>query len=299
MRLLQSSAIGRRIAAVESRRACKCPCGRPWPVLLGVILATIAGLAQGSAQAASLWSRERAARKACLDGDYAKGVSLLSDLFLDTHDSTFIFNQGRCLEQNRRYEEAIAKFEEYLHAAESSKLSRSDRAAARKHIADCKESLAQQPVRTETPPPPVVVSPPAAPAPQPQAKVPPPVVALKPATSPAQPAGAGHTGLRTAGIATAAVGGAALIAGVILNLKVNSMANDMEKPASYSDSKESDRKTYETLGWVSYGVGAACVATGAILYLLGLRDSGTRPGSVALLPSLSSGHLGAVLQGGF
>lgn len=58
--------------------------------------------------------QEKAARKACLTGDYANGVSILTDLFVEYHDSTYIFNQGRCLEQNSRYKDAIVRFEEFL-----------------------------------------------------------------------------------------------------------------------------------------------------------------------------------------
>ena len=112
-----------------------------------------------------------------------------------------------------------------------------------------------------------------------------------------QPASESGAGLRTAGIITAAFGGAAVITGIILNLKVNSMASDMQKTNGYTDSKDSDRKTYETLGWVGYGVGAACVATGAILYYLGIRASGTA--SVALVPAFAPGQAGAFVKGVF
>ncbi|HEX7500247.1 MAG TPA: hypothetical protein VF524_08060 [Polyangia bacterium] len=112
-----------------------------------------------------------------------------------------------------------------------------------------------------------------------------------------QPASESGSGLRTAGIITAAVGGAALVTGVILNLKVNSMASDMQKTNGYTDGKDSDRKTYETLGWVGYGVGAACVATGAVLYYLGVRAPGTA--SVALVPTFAPGQAGAIVKGVF
>jgi hypothetical protein len=117
-------------------------------------------------------------------------------------------------------------------------------------------------------------------------------------TGPQIPADSG-SGLRTAGIVTAAVGGAALVAGVVLNLKVNNMANDMQKTDNYSEGKESDRKVFEALGWASYGVGAACVATGAVLYVLGLRRAGTGSPSVAFVPTFAPGRAGAVLQGAF
>ena len=44
-------------------------------------------LAAPPAIAASRQAQERAARKACLNGDYAKGVDILSDLFVDTKKS--------------------------------------------------------------------------------------------------------------------------------------------------------------------------------------------------------------------
>ena len=105
--------------------------------------------------------------------------------------------------------------------------------------------------------------------------------------------------MRVAGIVTAAVGGAGLVAGVILNLKVNSMSSELQKTDGYSDGKESDRKTYQTLGWVGYGMGAACVATGAVLYYLGQRSGTTGSSSVAILPTLAPGQAGAILKGTF
>ena len=95
------------------------------------------------------------------------------------------------------------------------------------------------------------------------------------------------------------VGGAALVAGVAFNLKVNSIASGYETRGGYTQSKESDRSTYETLGWVSYGVGGACAATGAVLYLLGRRSDSSASASVAIVPSFAPGQAGAVLKGDF
>ena len=100
-------------------------------------------LAATSAQAGGKdTQRQRAARKACLAGDYAKGVSILSDLFLDTRDTTYIYNQGRCLEQNGRFEDAVFRFQEYLRV--TTDLSEADEVEARKHIADCQDQLAKR-----------------------------------------------------------------------------------------------------------------------------------------------------------
>jgi len=245
--------------------------------------------------AGSSEEKERAARMACLSGDSAKGVAILTELFIDTKDSTYIFNQARCFEQGLRYAEAIARFQEYLRVAK--KASKSEKADAEKHIVDCEGLLAkQQALAVATPPPapaPVLTRQPAAPVPV-VAASPPVVQQVNP-----QPAGSSGSGLRTAGVITVAVGGVALVAGVVLNLKVNSMASDLQKTDGYTSNKESDRKTYETLGWVSYGVGAACVATGAVLYYLGQRPGSAGSSSVALVPAFAPGQAGAILKGAF
>ena len=56
-------------------------------------------------------SQDKAARKACLSGDYSKGVAILADLFVETREPIYVFNQGRCFEQNLQYLEAIGRVE--------------------------------------------------------------------------------------------------------------------------------------------------------------------------------------------
>jgi hypothetical protein len=241
--------------------------------------------------------RERAARKACLTGDPAKGVSILADLFLDTKDPTYIFNQGRCFEQNRKYEDAIARFEEYLVTA-NAVLSQEDRAAAEKHIATCREALARERSSSSAttllqPSTPLSSEP--APTPEPSRSI-----VVQPAPEPPSLSTHGNAGLRTAGIVSASVGLAAVIAAVVLNVKANSMVNEIETTSNgYSPAKVDERKTYETLSWVGYGLGAACVATGAVLFGIGLKSGGRSSTSVALLPALGAGQAGALLTGGF
>jgi tetratricopeptide (TPR) repeat protein len=242
--------------------------------------------------------RERAARKACLAGDYAKGVSILSDLFLDTKDATYIYNQGRCLEQNGRFEDAVFRFQEYLHVATD--VSETDKGEARKHIMDCQDQLAkrngQSASDASSPGPvaaPAVVQ---APAQSPAVVQPPPSILGQ--TNP-QPVAEPRSRIRTAGVVTAGVGGAALLAGVVFNLEANSIANSYKDRGSYTQSKESDRKTYQALAWVGYGVGAACVATGAALYLFGRKAGASDFSTVAVLPAFAPGEAGAVLKGAF
>jgi hypothetical protein len=227
-------------------------------------------------------SRAREARTACLSGDYAKGVSILSELFVSTRVSTYIYNQGRCFEQNARYREAIARFQEYLRVAKDAPAD--ERAEAEKHIADCRVQLAQEspsPTTASLTPaaPPVASSPPevsAAPA----------VDSLSGSVASTSEPG---SGLRTAGILVAAAGGAALVTAVALNVKANGMAGAYGTYNGYTDRKEEQRQSYETWGWVGYGAGAACVATGALLYYFGSR--GNSSPAVALLPSADGAAL--------
>jgi hypothetical protein len=258
-------------------------------ILVFLLVPALLGARVGRAE--SVEAKERRARTACLGGDYAKGVQLLSELFVATLDAAFIYNQGRCFEQNRRYEDAIARFQEYLRAER--KLTKAAKAEADKHIADCKELLASE--KAASVPAPTAVPP--LPQPEPAAAHPTPEVVVPAVHEAAAPAGNGSSGLRIAGITAASLGGAALIAGIVFNIKSNSLASDLKKTDGYTGDKESDRKTYQTLGWVGYGVGAACIATGAVLYVLGVRSGSD--GAVSLTPEVGPGLAGASLGGAF
>lgn len=262
-------------------------------------------LSPATAAAASLPSKqtkEKTARKACLSGDYEKGVGILSDLFVETKDPTHIFNQARCFEQNRRYEDAIGRFQEYLRAAPD--LSPTDKALANKHIADCQDLLVNPPGRAAALPAPAATREQLAPR-QDQASHPPssiansepPALVTVPQSVP--PSAAAGSGLRTGGIATASVGAAALVGGLLLNWKANSMADDLGTYGGYSDSKKSQRKSYETASWVGYGVGTICVVAGGVLYYLGTLATSPAPAGMALVPVLGPDVLGATLGGTF
>jgi len=71
---------------------------------------------------------EKAAKKACATGDFAKGVDLLADLYVESNEISWVYNQGRCYQQNNRWEQAISRFREYLRKAKD--ISDSDRAEA-------------------------------------------------------------------------------------------------------------------------------------------------------------------------
>ena len=63
--------------------------------------------------------------------------------------------------------------------------------------------------------------------------------------------------------------------------------------------QEFHRQSYETSMWVGYGVGAACIATGAVLVALGVASRQGSPTNVALVPAIGPDLAGVLLSGGF
>jgi hypothetical protein len=237
--------------------------------------------------------RSRDARKACLTGDYRKGIEILADLFIATKDPIYIFNQGRCLEQSHQWQEAIDRFREYLRKSPS--LNPEDTADTNKHIADCEGFLEKEKGNLTTlplPPQPTVTPPIPEQPPQPDAPATPII------TTTAEPTTSSGTGLRTAGWIMVATGVAAVATGVVLNLKANSVADKLW--SRQSQSKQSQHDTLETWSWISYGAGAAFLATGATLYLWGARaGNATRTANLAVLPATGADGATLTLFGAF
>ena len=241
--------------------------------------------------AGSKESRERAAKKACLTGDASAGVAILTDLYLDTNDTTYLFNQGRCFEQNRHYEDAIGRFREYLEKAKN--LRAEDKADTRRHIANCESYLRERPGEPSKPEsasmpaekPPVVNSKPPMDEPRTAEGL---AVPTAPAANPSGGA------LRVAGGIVVGLGLASIATGVVLNLKANGMTHDLE--ADWSSGTNSSRQSYETAAWIGYGAGAACVVAGVVMYYLGWRR---RSVSLAAVPAVAADMAGTVLVGAF
>jgi hypothetical protein len=253
---------------------------------LAVLLPSLGS--SSSARAGGLDEKERAAKKACLSGDYVKGVSLLTDLYVDTNDANHIFNQGRCYEQGNRCEEAIISFREYLRKTkDAGKLSDG---RAEQHITDCQELLRK--AKAETAPPPAsgnVAPMPLLPHPEPTASGQ--DVGVQRSLTSAPPG----RGLRVAGAVTFGLGVAAVAAGVGFAMAANQLADELEtSPSSYDRGKESTRSSYATLSTVGYATGAACAATGVLLYVLGWRQGSAASASVQ--PMVGDQSAGALVK---
>ncbi len=240
-------------------------------------------------------AKERTAKKACLNGDPTKGIELLTDLYVDTNDPTYIFNQGRCFEQNNLCEQAIVRFREYLRKTPNG--TERDRTDVAKHITDCEALLVKKggnsaellavrkkPEPTAGPAPAPPVEPPSG-----SAGFPTPGQTIVASPTSQHPPGAG---LRLAGTLTMGVGAALVVAGAVLNLEHNSAISNAQ--VNYSASKANSAQRYETWSIVGYGVGAACLTSGAVLYWLGHRT-----GKVLLAPSPVASGTGLLLAGAF
>jgi hypothetical protein len=132
-----------------------------------VIVASAALLSAASdAMGANTESKERAAKKACLVGDVEKGVEILADLYVDTNDPVYLYNQGRCFEQNGKNDQAVLRFKEYLRKAK--KLPKTETDAVLQKIDELQGTAGQR----EAQPAPVPAAQPAA-APAPAAPAPP------------------------------------------------------------------------------------------------------------------------------
>jgi hypothetical protein len=248
-------------------------------LVVGVLLLGLPGLA--AAKDAETVAKEKAAKKACAMGDDEKGADLLTDLFVATNDPVYIYNQARCYEQNSRWERAVSRFREYLRKAQ--RLTEGERAETERHIAECEAAL------TRAAPPAT-----ARPAEAPGISAPAGASAAMP-TSAVAPSSPGR-GLRIAGIVSGAAGLAIIGAGVGFALKTQSISSDEAKNGP-TKAKEDERKRYETIGWVCYGVGAAALATGVVLYIVGWPSEESR--RISVLPSVNATGGSLLLAGRF
>jgi tetratricopeptide (TPR) repeat protein len=234
-------------------------------------------------------AQEKAAKKACAVGDFQKGVNILADLFVESNDPTYVYNQGRCYQQNNHWEQAISRFREYLRKAKD--LSDGDTAEVERQIGDCETSLSKA-TQMASPPAPATGSPPTQAE---QVSEPsPPRVSTQPTPLPSD--SDQEKGLRTAGIICAAVGLAMVGTGVGLALKTQSISSDEQKNGA-TPAKENHRKSLENWGWASYGVGAAAIITGATLCVLSWPSN--RSTKVAIMPVRASDGVTVILKGNF
>lgn len=155
------------------------------------------------------------------------------------------------------------------------------------------------PALVTAPPPEATMAARPAPTPAPlpgYAPAPAPVV-LAQTTAATEPPPSPGRGLRVAGI-TCGLGGAAFVgAGIVFGALTKSVSDSVQNGDVFNPSDDDRGKLYESLQWVSYGVGAGLLVTGAVLYGIGAVH-GARA-NVAVAPAVLPGGAGISAGGTF
>jgi hypothetical protein len=243
--------------------------------MASVVLLPTTLLAQDSRQD----PRVANAKTACVAGDVSTGIRLLAELYTATNDPIWIFNQGRCYHQNNQLVPAEARFKEFLRKNVNGPAE--DSRDAKNYIKEIEIELHKndpKPIDSDTG-----------------------TSSVRSGAMP--PTSAQGRGLRYAGIACLAFGGASLAAGVVFSLLTQKAQNDVESqtkdqtvPASAVQSDLSNGKLYSRLQWVGYGVGAASVITGSVLYYLGVRQASALAYPTMVTPLLVANGAGATVH---
>ena len=251
--------------------------------------------------------RPRDAKAACAAGQVDKGIALLAELYAETDQISWVYNQGRCYQQNGRPEEAINRFREYLRRDDGT--NPRYKAEAEQFITELEQELRQAPAAT-TPAPQPVPEAIAAPAP---IESPPPTPPVLPASDPettapavsADSSGGDRRGRRALFISSAALAGAGVVAltGAILSgVKVQSLEDETKDWTAWDwmhmgEAHEDEADRYEVFQWIGYSAaGLAFAGSGLCLYLA-MRDSGTttETSTLSFLPLLGPQTVGGRL----
>lgn len=109
-------------------------------LLLVCALALAGGARAAHAQDAQA-AREVEAKKACLARHTNRGIELLAELYAETNDPTYIYNQARCFQQGGKAQEALVSFREYLRKARD--LPADEKAQVQGYIAELEAQIKQ------------------------------------------------------------------------------------------------------------------------------------------------------------
>lgn len=276
-----------------------------WGIALSVVLASPGVLAQepiaecpdrpadpGAArQQAGRWFAQGQQLAERAQFEDALGAFACSLRMLD-HPNT-LFNAGKAARLAGQRKIALELWRRYLLEAPEGEWA----TTVRGWVAEIEEEQAALPAE---PPTDTAPEDPQAPAPPPPTEAPPPKPAPPAATpkSPASPPIAttepADTNWATAGYVALALGGAALVAGTVLQIAAGVTQSSAEQETSYAafDDDRTAMETYQRFAVAGFVVGGAAAATGLVFLLL---DGSDEPDGVSL-----AGHPGGLsLKGRF
>ena len=245
-------------------------------------------------------------------------VLLLAPLAHAESEAERLYNQGQQAYEAQRYDDALTSWEKSYALSKLPALlfniAQAQRLRARpgdctKATANYRKFIAAQPKSSERPtaegflaelaP---CVEQEAKPAPAPAPVIPPPQTVTPPTTVQPQPQpqpvaeGGGGKGKRFAGYAVGGAGIVLVVTGVYFGAKARRLGNEVSDACkdgcdwALVEDKDAEGKSAEKTQYVLYGVGAAALATGAVLWWMGNKEA--KSGSVAVMPA----HGGAAVS---
>jgi hypothetical protein len=248
-------------------------------VFVGIAFCGVASAADPSQPVED--KRPNEALAACASGNVDRGIAILGELYAETRNPSYVFNQGRCYQKNGQLEPARHRFAEYLRIGTNEPPEDIQRAQA--FIKELDDTLARQ---RASEPAPVVVA-------------------------PAAPSAEGNArALRTSSIALAAFGAVAVGVGVYMSLQVKATNDRINQEFAGKDwvtdgvwlqQQLSDGARYETWQWIGYGVGVAAFAGAVTTFLLSgsalpWSGSSERAAALHVTPAVSPDGVGGVLR---
>ncbi len=224
-------------------------------------------------------------------GRFQEAIGEFEAAYAAKPDPALLYNlaqSARRLGDNKR---AIDLYKNFLmHVPGTPK-----RAEVERRIEELQALVNQAAPSQPQPPPGAALANPAFPSPAAGPVV---VAAAAPAAPPTNPSEAqGPRTLRIVGLSVAGVGAVGIVGGVVFGLRARSLGNQVSNAPVFVASDEQAGKNSEVLQWVCYGLGAAALATGSVLFYLGGRASA--PPRVAVAPMLLPAGAGLATGGTF
>jgi tetratricopeptide (TPR) repeat protein len=228
-----------------------------------------------------------AAEKAKAQGNYAAAARDYLAAYDDFAHPEFLYNAGEVLRLAGDRDGALEQLRRYVALDPQGR----GAAAARTSIAELEAAMAaereeaERRAREEE-------------AARAAARAAPPAAPPAAVRAPVEPAPRPGRRLRIAGIATAGAGAVGLGLGVYFGLHARSLADQASRADAYDPDLDDRGESAERAMLISAGVGAAAVATGALLYVLGRRAGPDERPALTLVPWLapSSIALGASVR---
>jgi hypothetical protein len=109
-------------------------------IALGPLVYFLLASRMAEAQGPAADPRVDEARTACMAGEVQKGIRLLAELYTASEDPIWIFNLGRCYQQNAQLTPALARFKEFVRQSKGGP-NDEDVREAQKYIAEIETEL--------------------------------------------------------------------------------------------------------------------------------------------------------------